>query len=653
MDLDQVMSLKCPEFLKDLRGWVVCLGKVPYYTNGGIRHMKHGEEADRKKMATFDEAKAHLAKMGSERTGLGFVFRPEFNITCLDFDKCVHPQLGTVDGTVLSAIEGTYAEFSPSGTGVHAFVLGSLGDGNSKVDGSFGLDIFSSNRFVTFTGNAINKLPIATPNSVATRIIAERFPPKVVKEIPRLDLGPRMSLEEVTEHVFKITIKEGDYKKWLDVGMALHYETEGSDAGLVLWNEWSLGLPRYQGFKDLEIRWRGFNSDRPGGVTGATLAKYAREANDAQILNDGFWDSTVGDTNRNLPDSEAPSSSSAAEVQVEEKVKKKTRILTEEEFLEGSRGMTWLVKGLLPRKALTFLYGSPGSGKTFIALDMCCAIADGRPWNNKKTTTAPILYVVAEGAEGLRMRVKAHRQVQPRSTGGASISFINHNVPNLLSEDSMRELALDIEEQKIDYGLIVIDTMAQTVMGGDENSANDMGAVAQKCTNLANRTGATVLLIHHTGKDEAKGMRGSTALKGAADTVLRVTNNDGYRNVSVEKQKDGDTEFSQGFRLKVLTLNEIDDEGEPVTSCVVEYGEFEAPEKDKGLSDLETRIYALFLEDKTGVHNTKELHNSISDAHLELSGNKLPPSKSQRILDKLLRKKLIEEKDGGYKYVSN
>jgi hypothetical protein len=85
--------------------------------------------------------------------------------------------------------------------------------------------------------------------------------------------------------------------------------------------------------------------------------------------------------------------------------------------------------------------------------------------------------------------------------------------------------------------LIVLDTLARCIPGADENSAQDVGRAVAAIDRIRAATGATVLLIHHTGKN-GDSERGSSALRGAADTMLAVSNDDGLIRVECAKQKD-------------------------------------------------------------------------------------------------------------------
>jgi hypothetical protein len=88
--------------------------------------------------------------------------------------------------------------------------------------------------------------------------------------------------------------------------------------------------------------------------------------------------------------------------------------------------------------------------------------------------------------------------------------------------------------------LVVVDTLARCMLGVDENSARDVGLVVDGL-DLIRRSadGATVLAVHHSGKDGSQGARGSSALRGAVDTELELTASGARLVLKVSKQKDG------------------------------------------------------------------------------------------------------------------
>jgi hypothetical protein len=103
----------------------------------------------------------------------------------------------------------------------------------------------------------------------------------------------------------------------------------------------------------------------------------------------------------------------------------------------------------------------------------------------------------------------------------------------------------------------------------DENDSKSMGEVIGAAKAIQAAAGGVVLLVHHTGKDSTKGMRGHSSLLAALDAAIEVTRTDDRREWKIAKSKDGEDGEAHPFRLDVVEIGEDEDDGEPVTSCIV------------------------------------------------------------------------------------
>lgn len=210
---------------------------------------------------------------------------------------------------------------------------------------------------------------------------------------------------------------------------------------------------------------------------------------------------------------------------------------------------SYLVDDVLVRDSIAVLFGKPGSGKSFLALDFGLCVAGGLPWQGREVRGGPVLYVAAEGVAGLGKRVAAWQEAT-RVDRLDGIWFMPGAL-NLLQTERVAALVEVAAELK--PALVVLDTLARSMVGGDENSARDVGVAVDAADRLRVATGATVLLVHHTTKD-GSAFRGSSALEGAADTMLECTDDDGWMRLACEKQKD-DAEFPPiRLRREVVTL---------------------------------------------------------------------------------------------------
>lgn len=222
----------------------------------------------------------------------------------------------------------------------------------------------------------------------------------------------------------------------------------------------------------------------------------------------------------------------------------------------------YVIKGLLYRKSYVNLFGAPGEGKTFIALDLAYHIAAGAEWMGKKVRGGLVVYLPFEGKGGLVTRAQALRQRYGQDDIPLYVADAVYNFRQKEGRQAFGELLGGLPDKP---ALIVIDTFAHALMGGDENSAQDVGAFNNAVAALIESTGACVMIVHHTGKNKAAGARGSSALQGAIDTEILV---DGGA-VTATKQRDVEAGEPIGFRLKTVVVG-LDEDNEEVTSCVVE-----------------------------------------------------------------------------------
>ncbi|HWK30117.1 MAG TPA: AAA family ATPase [Solirubrobacter sp.] len=183
----------------------------------------------------------------------------------------------------------------------------------------------------------------------------------------------------------------------------------------------------------------------------------------------------------------------------------------------------WLIDGLLPGNGLSVLYGAPKSGKSFIAIDWAMSIASGRSWLGRAVQRGWVLYIAAEGVGGLKARARAWHDTHDKPTDDDLwIRWLPEAV-DLRNREQIERARSTIATLPEAPRLIVVDTMARTMPGGDENAARDVGEFIAALDLL--RAGQAILVVHHAGK-AGDSHRGSSALRGAADLMARVERDD-------------------------------------------------------------------------------------------------------------------------------
>jgi len=230
----------------------------------------------------------------------------------------------------------------------------------------------------------------------------------------------------------------------------------------------------------------------------------------------------------------------------------------------------WLLRGMLERDTFALVFGDPGSGKSFLAIDWACRVATGAPWRGHGVRAGPVLYVAGEGRQGFGRRVRAWQEHNGVNMDGAPL-FVT---PALALPDAtqLAELVQAVEAAVPAKrpSLVVLDTLARCFGGGDENSTQDMSRFVSACDAIRRRWGCTVLVVHHTGHADKSRARGAIALKAALDAEYRLANV-GSLLLSATKMKDAEMPPPLAMNLATVELPGLADEyGNPVTSAAIE-----------------------------------------------------------------------------------
>jgi hypothetical protein len=224
----------------------------------------------------------------------------------------------------------------------------------------------------------------------------------------------------------------------------------------------------------------------------------------------------------------------------------------------------WRVKDLLVEGGLAFIYGASGTFKSFVAIDVALSVAYGIEWHGNPTSRTGVLYVAAEGARGMGKRIAAWQAHHGKTGEPAPLRMLVVPV-SMMDPEQVKVLIATTkaaaETEGMPIGMIILDTVARLMTGGDESDTKDAGIFVHHCATLQSELGCDVIGVHHMGKDKDKEERGSTAFRGGADTMIRVDRDGHNLTLKVNKQKD-------------------DDEGEPIplsTTAIDLPGAFDLP----------------------------------------------------------------------------
>jgi putative DNA primase/helicase len=239
------------------------------------------------------------------------------------------------------------------------------------------------------------------------------------------------------------------------------------------------------------------------------------------------------------------------------------RLLTDDD-LSKLPPVEWRIKNVLPSHGLAVVFGPSGSGKSFLVLDMLQSLAIGCEWFGRKVKPCAATYIALEGEAGIAGRIEAYRNHH-----GATSPNIRYMAQpfSLLNADDINELAQAIQAAGTG-DVVVIDTLSRATPGSDENDSKHMGQIIASAKMLQDLTGGLVLLVHHTGKDSTRGMRGHSSLLAALDCAIEVKRSGDHREWLLAKNKDGEDGASHPFKLDVVPLGN-DSDGDEMSSCVI------------------------------------------------------------------------------------
>ena len=227
----------------------------------------------------------------------------------------------------------------------------------------------------------------------------------------------------------------------------------------------------------------------------------------------------------------------------------------------------WLIKRYVTTDSLNVAFGDPGCGKSFIAIDLACHVATGRPWRGCAVKQGPVLYIAGEGRNGLSKRFKAWFERHGEKPRNIQLS----TTPiRLVDAGDIAALAAEIKAMPEAPVLIVIDTLNRNFGPGDENSTADMTKAVAGLDALRTATGAAILAIHHTGHGDKSRARGSIVLNASADAEFSITKSDRYIQLANTKSKDNDIAPPLAWSLEKQALPWADEDGTPIDSAILE-----------------------------------------------------------------------------------
>ena len=325
-----------------------------------------------------------------------------------------------------------------------------------------------------------------------------------------------------------------------------------------------------------------------------------------------------------------------------------------------------LVEGLMTIGSSVVVYGDSNSGKTFWALSVATAIASGMDCYGRKTDPGLVVYLASESPSSIRSRMQAIKKYHGCSLENLAMVPVPMNFYNGDQDaHDVIELVRAIEQIKgKSVRLIIGDTLARMSAGANENSGEDMGPVMARFDQVATATGAALMIIHHNGKDAAKGARGWSGIRAHIDTEIEVTEKEGTRSVTVTKQRElpgkGETIY---FKLEIIEMGTTKFGGAATTCVAVSDDDAAAatPHKkptkhDENIRTVERTWWASDAEDRNNLPyiSRSALRDLLTkDGMAERTAkNKTETSRPGNIISPLINAGVLEAYEHGWIFIN-
>ncbi len=602
--------------------------KIPCQANGyGLSTAKP------ERWLTYTAALAALRARPDHFAGIGYCMTGPHGLVGTDMDGCVNAD-GSIEPwaqEVVAAL-GSYTELSPSGRGLRIFSLGEVPEDWTNHD--IGIEVYAGHepRFLTVTGEALadhtalRAAPAEALAALSARYARQKTSATVISlQMP--DLVDELALPDVAELDLPWQVREfltegthrGDRSRELFASAVALYSAGLRD------DEVLSVLAGNAHAMEVALDHRRQDADR------ALMYLWTEHAQKAK----GRASSKVASAEDFEDVSEPPAPGAAPK-----KARFASLTLTE---LMGRPRPRWTIKRVLPQSGVGMVYGPSMSGKSFFLLDLCMAVARGVEWRSRRVKQGAVAYIAAEGMGGFPDRVRAYRDYHGIDLDDVPLHIIPA-APSLLEAAQVKELVGELRKLA-GLRVVIVDTLAQTTAGGDENASKDIGTALAHCKAISEATGALVLLVGHTGKDEEKGPRGHSSQIAAFDVAIRLERDGDLREASIAKLKDGQGEGdTYPFHLSSVVLG-VDEDGEDITSCVVLPGlaKGAAPVEQK-LGPLQRLIYdtAVTLLDLGPLLREDDLIAAVVSAQPKPAGQDNRKRDAKRELPKLVKRGALQ-----------
>lgn len=207
-------------------------------------------------------------------------------------------------------------------------------------------------------------------------------------------------------------------------------------------------------------------------------------------------------------------------------------------YLSERPAIVRIVGDLIREASVNLLIGLQGAKKTWVMLDLGVCTASGKDWLGMAIKQCNVLIIDEESGDSRladRIKMVMKGELADDDVPIFSVSLAQFNLLKRLADvDEMIALI-----EAVDAKLVIIDALADIMIGGDENAVKDTQPVFASLRKIAEVTGVAFIVIHHVNK--VGGYRGSSAIAGAVDTMILIESKPDSDIVTfkTEKMRDG------------------------------------------------------------------------------------------------------------------
>jgi KaiC/GvpD/RAD55 family RecA-like ATPase len=570
--------------------------KRPYQRNATL-----ASSTDPATWCTYEEARA----VAHNFTGIGFVFPLDMTVVGIDFDHCLKDGEIVYEPfkTVFDSLN-TFSEVSPSGDGLHSFVMMTepmqLEAHSHKFEGAYKIEAYAGKRFFTVTEQPYGNAPLmrtVTPTELSTILSGVGYPWKEkAPQLPTTTQTQSISIDDTDLLEKMFSAKNGPQVRALYDGDVSGYGNDDSSADMALCAHLAFWTQKDEA--QMERIW-----------LGSHLGKREKTQDRGDYRTRTIRKATEGTSEVYQPRSDSVVHTPHTEGIEPEPKKNKFQLWSSGQILTHDFGEeSWVVESLIPKQGMTALSGNPGDFKTWISIHIALCVARGIPVLDKFPVTQGAVLIIDE-EDSLRHIQKRLNALGAKDTD--QIYYLSQGGIRVDDKEESDAILKIVQEHHI--RLLILDSLVR-VHGQDENDAKSMAKVFAMLQKIL-KADASILFTHHHRKQQGFGssnlgqmMRGSSDILAAVDSHLMLEKKrDEPDRLILKHSKSRQAEALEPSEIRILKEN-VGEDGKPCPSGFEYAGGYD--EKKKKAEEVAMAVVTILSE---GMKSRAEIHEMLKE----------------------------------------